>query len=112
MKNAVALADEKKLALIYRVEPGCLGPNGASHIEGFCDFAQKEIEQLDAAYVLWTITPRHNKSLPEMQYSIGSRNISREQAERYAAALQKNLDEFESHLVEKLADLINAYMGQ
>ena len=29
-----------QLAVIYRVEPGCLGPEGAAHIEGFCQFAQ------------------------------------------------------------------------
>ena len=29
------LSDEKKIRVMYRVEPGCLGPEGADHIEDF-----------------------------------------------------------------------------
>ncbi len=35
------LADDKKLHLLYRVEPGCLGPTGADTIERFCEYANE-----------------------------------------------------------------------
>ena len=32
------ISDDKKIQLLYRVEPGCLGPTGAQTIERFCDY--------------------------------------------------------------------------
>ena len=36
--------DDKKIRLMYRIEPGCLGTKGAEHIEDFCRFANKHIK--------------------------------------------------------------------
>ena len=31
----------KKLLVMYRIEPGCLGPQGADYVEEFCVFAKQ-----------------------------------------------------------------------
>lgn len=105
------LIEDKKLAVTYRVEPGCLGPTGYSKIDGFCSFAQQEIEGLDADYVVWNIIPRTDKSLPEMQFNLMGKRLSHDQAEKYLSRLGKDLEEFELHLSDKLTDLINQFMS-
>ncbi len=83
MSNSLSLPKEKKLTVTYRVEPGCLGPKGADHIEKFCLFAQKQVESIDADFVHWEIVPRYDKSLPEMQYQIGKKRLSHDKAATY-----------------------------
>lgn len=111
MKNALPLPDEKKLLVTYRVEPGCLGPKGTELIVDFCVFAQKGIKHLDSDYIVWDITPRHEKSLPEIQFSVMGKRMSHAQAEKYLEVFGKSLDEFEGHLVEKLALFIDEFSG-
>ncbi len=40
MPTLSSLDDNKKLAVTYRVEGGCLGPVGHTHIVKFCEYAQ------------------------------------------------------------------------
>jgi hypothetical protein len=112
MKNALPLPEAKKLAVTYRVESGCLGPQGGTHIAAFCDYAQKNIQSLDADYIAWNIVPRTKKTLPEMQYNVMGKKMNHAQAERYLAIFDKSLDEFEGHLVAKLTLFISDYMSE
>lgn len=107
-----ALPKHKKLNVLFRVEPGCLGPDGAEHVEEFCAYAEKAVEELDADFVHWDILPRHDKQLPEMEYMVNSKKLNHDQAARYLQVFKKDLDEFESHLDEKLAHLIEEYFGR
>ncbi len=111
MKNSLPLSDDNKLSVTYRVESGCLGPDGTDHVGKFCEFAQKSIQPLDSDYIAWNIVPRNDKQLPEMQYSAVGKNMSHSQADKYLGVFGKSLDEFELHLSEKLAALINEYMN-
>lgn len=112
MKDKLPLPKEKKLYVTYRVEPGCLGPDGKNRIEEFCIYAQQEVENIDSDYVHWDIIPRHDKSLAEIQYNVLSKNMTHTQAEKYLQIFDKSLDEFEGHLGDKLDELIDQYMGQ
>ena len=111
MKTKLPLPQDKKLTVVFRVEPGCLGPDGKDHIEEFCRYAEKGVESVDSDFVHWEIVPRHDKSLPEMQYKVANKNLTHDQAAKYLEIFEKNLDEFEGHLHEKLALLINGFMG-
>ncbi|MCW8875588.1 MAG: hypothetical protein OQK04_14525 [Kangiellaceae bacterium] len=106
------LPKEKKLNVLYRVEPGCLGPDGPERIEDFCQFAEKEVEDLDADFVHWDIVPRFDKTLPEMEYKALQKRLTHEQAAKYLSVFEKDLDEFEEHLHEKLGVLIENYLGR
>ncbi len=44
MNNSLPLPDEKKLLVTYRVESGCLGPEGECYVSSFCEFAQRKIQ--------------------------------------------------------------------
>jgi len=110
MKKALSLPEDRKLSVTYRVEPGCLGPSGAGKIVQFCEYAQENIQSLDAGYIIWNIVPRHDKTLPEMQYNVVGKRMNHAQAEKYLAIFGKNLDEFDGHLVDKLAVFIDDFM--
>jgi len=112
MKDNLPLPKEKKLMVVFRVEPGCLGPRGADIIEEFCQFAQKEVETLDSDFVHWDILPRIDKSLPEMQYKVNEKKLTHDKAARYLEVFDKSLDEFEGHLHNKLALLVERYQGR
>jgi hypothetical protein len=111
MKNSLPLPEDKKLSVTYRVEPGCLGPEGKSHISEFCNFAQSELRSLDSDYIAWNILPRTDKALPELQYHVSGKKMSHAQAEQYLAIFDKSLDEFECHLGDKFATLIDSFMS-
>ena len=102
----------KKLSVTFRVEPGCLGPDGADHIKGFCKFAKKEVLDLDADFVRWVITPRYDKTLAETEYKTNNKRLTRDKAAKYLSVFGKSLDEFEENLQDKLSVLIDQYLGR
>jgi len=110
MKTNMPLTEEKKLTILVRVEPGCLGPEGASHIEEFCRAAQIEFASIESDVVHFQVEPRFDKSLAEIQYTIINRPITTEQAAKYMKMFNKDLDELEGHVYEKLAMLIDQYL--
>ncbi len=112
MNNALPLSEDKKLSVVYRVEPGCLGPQGKDYIAEFCSFAKKELLSFNSDFVVWQIVPRNDKSLPEMQFSLAGKMISPPQAERYLTIFDQSLDELECKLGDKLDTLIEQYLNR
>jgi len=112
MKTTLPLPEEQRLTVLFRVESGCLGPDGHNHVEGFCRFAQHRMTAIDADFICWQIVPREDKSKPEMQYQVRAKRLSHDQADRYLQVFGKTLDEFEGHLHEQLVLLIDEYLGR
>lgn len=110
MNQKPTLEEDKKLTVTYRVEPGCLGPKGKDLVEDFCSFAQTKFEANDAEFALWNITPRFDKSLPEIQYQIKNKLLSLEQASRYMTMFETDIKPFEEHLEELLVEFIDEFM--
>ncbi|GAA61936.1 hypothetical protein P20652_3827 [Pseudoalteromonas sp. BSi20652] len=101
------VSDEKKIHLMYRVEPGCLGPDGVNHIEDFCRFANKHIKS--PYYSQFVFLPRYDKLKGERQYSVNSRNLSKVQAKVYLNHFEIQIDDFEDQLDELLTKAIDLY---
>lgn len=112
MKKVFPLSQDDKLALLYRVEPGCLGPTGDRLVDDFCEFARVKLQSLDCEYLTCQFVPRRDKTSPEMQYSIADKKLNHLQAEKYLALFGVSLDEFEDRLNDSLTALINDFMGR
>ena len=112
MTTSQVLADEKKLTVVFRVEPGCLGPQGAGLIDDFCAFAKKSVASLDSDYVIWNIIPRNDKALSEVEYMVLGKKMNHAQAEQYLLLFKKDLNEFETHLNDRLAELIDEFLSR
>jgi len=106
------LAEDRKLLVVYRVEPGCLGPEGKHVVAEFCRFAQGQIQSQDSDVIRWNIVPRNSKTLPEIEYNVVGKRISYSQAVRYLALFGKSLDRFEGHLGERIALFIEDFMSR
>lgn len=102
----------KKMSVTFRVEPGCLGPDGKDHVEGFCKYAKKELKTLHGDFARWVIIPRYDKSLPETEYKTNNKRLDHDKAALYLDAFGQDLDEFEEHFHERLGDLIEEYLGR
>lgn len=100
------------LEVIYRVEPGCLGPQGKEYIADFCQFAQPLVTAHTAGFMRWILQPRFDKSLPEMQCTLAGRTLSSSQATRYFALYQADAEQLEMELNEQLTLLIDQYFGR
>ena len=109
MTSPVSLPDEKKLHVLFRVEPGCMGPAGIDHIQEFCEYAQNKVNNLHPEFVNWEIVARMNKKLPEMQFKLTNKNLTHEQAEKYLGVFGQSLEEFEEHLHDMLALLVDEF---
>lgn len=104
------LLPDNKLTVVFRVEPGCLGPKGKDHVDDFCKYAQENVQTLDSHFSHWEIVPRHDKALPEIQYRVANKTLSHAQAAKYLEAFDRNIDEFEEDLQDRLAVLINQFL--
>ena len=105
------LPQDKKLNIIFRLESGCLGPDGSNHIDTFCTLAQKQFATIDSGFINWNIIPRQDKSLPEREYKINNKLISRDMAEKYLSLFDRKIDDFECQIDAKIGDIINQYLG-
>ncbi len=112
MNVSLPLHDKQKLTVTYRIEPGCLGPEGSRYVDDFCDFAQVRVEELDADFIHWDIAPRNDKSLPEMGYHVAKKKLSHDKADQYLHLFGKNLDDFEDHIQGECVGLINQFFGR
>lgn len=111
MNSSLPLPDEKKLLVTYRVESGCLGPEGECYVSSFCEFAQRQIQPLYADFIAWNVVSRDDKHEPEIEYNLVTKRVSHSQASRYFAAFGSSIDQFEIDLSEKLTELIDEFMG-
>lgn len=112
MNINLPLSQDQKLTVEFRIESGCLGPQGHEHVEGFCRFAQGELAYVDADFINLVLMPRADKSLPELQYKLNNKYMTPDKAARYLALFEKNLDEFEDHLEDKITYLVEQYLNR
>ena len=112
MNIQLPLEDHQKLTVTYRIEPGCLGPQGSEHIDDFCQFAEARVIDLDSDFICWHITPRNNKKLAEMEYGVSKKKLDHDKADQYLKLFGKSLDEFEDHIQGECVNLINEYFGR
>jgi len=110
MNDQQELPSHKKLTVVYKMEPGCLGPNGVETIEGYCQFAQKEIASFNGQFVKWLIQPRFDKSLAEIEYQIDGKRLSSQMAAKYLSVFECDLDDFEEQYNNKLMDYIEIFL--
>ncbi|WP_136678515.1 hypothetical protein [Neptunomonas sp. XY-337] len=106
------LPDNKKITVIFRIEAGCLGPQGASHVVDFSGVAQQKLAARFPDFIKWDVSPRDDKNLPELDYGIGARLLTRDQAQRYLAALDTPIDDLEQQVFDHLPQLIDQYFGR
>lgn len=107
-----SIPKSKRLIVIFRIEPGCLGPDGADHIEDFCEFARDKIQSQNQEILHWVLIPRYDKSLPELEYQIASKKLTETQAWAYLSAVEQRPEEFEDWLHQKLADFVDEYFSR
>ena len=103
---------QKKLTVIFRIEAGCLGPEGESHVARFCIQARAKLLGLYPDFIDWEVIPRIDKNLPEMDYAISDKKLSRSQATRYLSIFHLEIDAFEMEVFDELPDMIDQYFGR
>lgn len=106
------IPENKKMTVIFRMEPGSLGPDGAQYINEFCDFAQMQLQACSAPYIRWSIVPRLDKTLAEMEFQLASKKLTSAKATQYFAVFGDNLAHFEDQLEDNLESIINQYFGR
>lgn len=107
-----ALFDKRILTLIYRVEPGCLGPEGVKYVEEFCNFSNEVMAKLGKKGIQYFFTPRYNKLLPEIDYRLLNKPIKSEQLAAYLAQLGQYQEDMEADLGEKVAVMIDQFFSR
>lgn len=106
------MVDKKQLTIIVRVEPGCLGPQGAAHIARFCEYAHDNIGLTFRSIFIWNVVPRSDNSLPELDFSISGKKLNRDQASRYLELFDHDINDLEQKIFDRIPDLIDQYFGR
>lgn len=104
--------ESKKMTVIFRMEPGSLGPDGADYINEFCEFAQVQLQACANAYINWSIVPRLDKSLAEMEFQLVNKKLTSAKVTQYLALFDETFDHFEEQLEDNLEAIINQYFGR
>ncbi|UAL41644.1 hypothetical protein K8B83_12070 [Shewanella inventionis] len=102
----------QKLVILCRLEPGCLGPDGVGHIITFSQLAERSLANFNADICQWFISPRFDKSLAEIQYSLAGKILPRDKAIKFVQSFDQNLDDIEERFEDKLTQLINQYIAR
>lgn len=97
------------MTLLFRIEPGCLGPDGRQHIETFCKLAEQVYLRHPLTGVQFEFVPRYDKQLPEREFLLGERTLNREQAVRLMEHYGHELPHIEAQLDDTLSRLITHY---
>jgi len=110
--NSAKALNAKKLVVLCRLEPGCLGPDGIDHIDAFCKVAERALVNFNADICHWCLAPRLDKSLIEIQYSLAGKVLSRDKAIKFISSFEQDLDVIEERFEDKLTQLINQYIAR
>lgn len=102
--------NDKRLLVECRVEGGCLGPEGASHVDDFCYFAETEFQPFHSEQVTWKFLRRQNSQHAEVEYKLIGKKLSHQQASKYLDLFGIDMSEFESDIDDRLIALIERYM--
>ena len=97
------------MTLLFRIEPGCLGPDGRQHIETFCKLAEQVYLRHPLNGVQFEFVPRYDKQLPEREFLLGERTLNRNQAIRLLEHYGLELARIETQLDDTLSRLISHY---
>lgn len=98
-----------KVTIVVRIEPGCLGPTGKDYVEEFCAFAAPVFSKINASFLNWQLTPRYDKSLPEIQYYLNSNSVPDEKAGQYLEIFGSNISSIEEDISAKLTISIDKF---
>jgi hypothetical protein len=112
MNSNQPLPINKKLTVLFRVEPGCLGPEGEKLVKEYCELAQSKMEVVESNCINWVITPRNDKIQPELQFKINGKILDRGKAEKYLSFFAININVLERQLFKNITDLIEQYLGR
>jgi len=112
VKEKLPLPQNKKLTIVFNVEPGCLGQNGMNHVEDFCQFTQNKIKSINSDIIIWEVLPRYDKSQPEIQYKLNNKKLSNDKAAKLLALFDQKINEIEVQLEDKIIILIEQYLGR
>lgn len=107
-----AFPTEKKISVIFRMEPGSLGPEGEKYVQEFCDFAQTQLQACAKHYLIWLIVPRFDKTLTEMEFQLAGKVLNEKQATKYLNLFGEQLTHFEEQLEDNLEAIINQFFGR
>ncbi len=99
-----------QMILVYRVEPGCLGPDGVDHVEAFCQFSNRTTVPESLGSIRWMFIPRYDKSLPEFEFRLKGKQLNATQCAAYLARLQLTMDDLELLMGEITAELIERFL--
>ncbi|QBF81379.1 hypothetical protein EXU30_00700 [Shewanella maritima] len=102
----------KQLTILYRLEPGCLGPDGVDHIEAFCLLVQKALAAKGNVHYKWQVVPRFDKSKPEIQFTLNGKSLTEQQAQKYLSMLTIELDNVIDGFEDMLTKMINQYIAR
>ncbi|RBW47260.1 hypothetical protein DS885_04175 [Psychromonas sp. B3M02] len=112
MCSATSFPDEKKMSVIFRMEPGSLGPDGGQYIKEFCDFAQTQLQACAAYYINFFIEPRFDKTLAEMSFILANKSLNQQQVEKYLDLFGEEYSHFEDQLESNLEAIIDQFFGR
>ena len=106
------MSEKKSIGVLYRLEPGCLGPTGDEHVVPFCELVNKAMPSLHKGTINFQVEPRLDKSAPEISYTFNNKLLSTAQAESCLKALALELGDFEDELHDKMTHLTGQYLAR
>jgi len=110
--TVIDIPEHKKLLVLFRMEPGSLGPEGKNYIQEFCEFAQIQLQASAKPYITWSIIPRFDKSLAEMEFQIAGKKMPESKVKQYLGLFDENLSDFEDELDNHLEAIVNQFFGR
>jgi len=111
MQPNLPLPKDKKLMVIYRLEPDCLGMIGHKQIHDFCHHVTKSVVPIDSSFVIWLLLPRLDPKEKEIEYRVDGKLLNHQQVVKYLSVFGRDYDVFEESLNIAIMEHIERYFG-
>jgi hypothetical protein len=96
------------LELRFRLEPGCLGPDGKHYIEAFCQLINRL--HFSVSGIQLSVFPRYDKSLSESEFLLEGKLISSSQAQKLLSLTQHSITDIEDSIDDFITTKIEQFM--
>ncbi|WP_119396047.1 hypothetical protein [Salinibius halmophilus] len=105
------MLDAQKLTLYMRIDPTALGPDAAGEVEAFKAFAEPLLNDKFDEHIRIVLKVRQSPDEPPCEYFALKKLLNADQADKYLAVFEQELDSIEAAVEEEMSQLMDEFIA-
>lgn len=106
------MQDAQKLTLYMRIDPTALGPEAQNRVADFKAFAEPLLNQKFDEHIRVVLKIRQLPDEPPCEYFAVKKMLTEDQADKYSAIFEQELDVIEGAVEEEMSQLMDQFIAE